>query len=288
MIRFFIWGGIDVEKLTVGKMATLNHVSEQTLRYYDKIKLLEPDTVDSKNGYRYYSIKQSAYLDMIQYMKALGMELKDIKKHLEGHNPSLMKSVLNQRSSQIDTQIRELKYQKRAIERTLQSFQRYQTSPPDGTIVLEYIEERQMYCIDTEINFYDHGIEVYEELLRKLKTSLISNSLPQIYFCNAGTILRKDNLEQRKLYSSEMFVFVDRDFVSDKFITSIPSNTYLCIYCDKFEKETQYINRLLLSIEDRDYVIGGDYICEVLTELPYLERNKRGMFLRLQIPIRFS
>ena len=75
-----------MEKLTVGKMATLNHVSEQTLRYYDKIKLLEPDTVDSKNGYRYYSIKQSAYLDMIQYMKALGMELKDIKKHLEGHN----------------------------------------------------------------------------------------------------------------------------------------------------------------------------------------------------------
>ncbi|WP_330610296.1 MerR family transcriptional regulator [Coprococcus comes] len=29
--------------------------------------------------YRYYDIKQNACLDMIQYMKELGMELKEIK-----------------------------------------------------------------------------------------------------------------------------------------------------------------------------------------------------------------
>ena len=29
--------------------------------------------------YRYYDIKQNASLDMIQYMKELGMELKEIK-----------------------------------------------------------------------------------------------------------------------------------------------------------------------------------------------------------------
>ncbi|SDF69969.1 hypothetical protein SAMN04488542_11549 [Fontibacillus panacisegetis] len=41
-----------------------------------------------------------------------------------------MKSVLKQRSAQIDVQISDLQYQKRAIERNLQNFQRYQTSPP--------------------------------------------------------------------------------------------------------------------------------------------------------------
>ncbi|WP_324823069.1 hypothetical protein [Sinanaerobacter sp. ZZT-01] len=61
---------------------------------------------------------------MIQYMKALGMELKDIKRHLEKPNHSLMERVLNQKSLQIDEQIRKSNYQKRAIERTLQSFQR--------------------------------------------------------------------------------------------------------------------------------------------------------------------
>lgn len=276
-----------MEKLTIGQMARLNHISEQTLRFYDKIELLMPDTVDEETGYRYYNIKQSAYLDMIQYMKSLGMKLKDIKKQLEFKDPLLIKSILYQKSSQIDAEIRNLQYQKRAIERTLQSYQHYEASPPDGTIILEHIQERRIYCINSGMNFYDYGIEVYEEMLRKLKESLISDKLPQIYFCNAGTILRQKDLEQHRFYSSEIFVLVDREFVSDELTNLIPANTYLCIYCNKFEKEKEYIDRLLKAVEKEDYVIIGDYICEVITEFPLLERKKRGMFLRLQIPISF-
>lgn len=277
-----------MDRLTIGQMAKLNHVSEQTLRFYDKLHLLEPDTVSSETGYRYYSIKQSAVLDIIQYMKSLGMKLTDIKKHLEDRNPSLIKSILRQKSLQIDEEIHKLKYQKRAIERTLQSYQRYEASPPDGAIVLEYIEERRMYCIDAGINFYDYGIEVYEEMLRKLKENLLSDNLPQIYFCNAGTILRQKDLERRRFYSSEIFVFVDREFVPDQLTVSIPSSTYLCIYCNQFEKEKEYISHLLDAIKEKGYRIAGDYICEVITEFPLLERKERGMFLRLQIPIQFG
>ena len=130
-------------------------------------------------------------------------------------------------------------------------------------------------------------LRCYEEMLRKLKESLITDKLPQVYFCNAGTILRQKDLEQRRFYSSEIFVLVDREFVSDELTNLVPANTYLCIYCNKFEKEKEYIDRLLNAVEKEDYVIIGDYICEVITEFPLLERKKRGMFLRLQIPIRF-
>ena len=60
-----------MNKLTIGQMAQMNHVSEQTLRYYDKIGIFKPLEIDKQNGYRFYSIKQSARLDMIQYMKSL-------------------------------------------------------------------------------------------------------------------------------------------------------------------------------------------------------------------------
>jgi effector-binding domain-containing protein len=98
----------------------------------------------------------------------------------------------------------------------------------------------------------------------------------------------KKKLEQHNFYSSEIFVLVDREFVSDKLTVSIPSNTYLCIYCNKFEKEKEYIERLLKVVKEKGYVIIGDYICEVIAEFPLLERKERGMFLRLQIPIKFS
>ncbi|MGI6764350.1 MAG: MerR family transcriptional regulator [Anaerovoracaceae bacterium] len=67
-----------MDKLTIGKMAKLNGVSPQTLRLYDRIKLLEPCETNPETGYRYYHIKQCAQLDMIQYMKALGMNLAQI------------------------------------------------------------------------------------------------------------------------------------------------------------------------------------------------------------------
>ena len=68
-----------MDHITIGHMAKINGISEQTLRLYDKMKLLEPSEINQETGYRYYNIKQCAQLDMIQYMKALGMNLVQIK-----------------------------------------------------------------------------------------------------------------------------------------------------------------------------------------------------------------
>lgn len=276
-----------MERLTIGKMARLNRVSEQTLRLYDKMELLCPCGTGDANGYRYYDIRQSARLDMIQYMKSLGMSLKDIQVQLASKDIAQLTEILRRKSAQIDEQMVELAAQKRAIERTVESFERYESSPPDGTIVMEYIGKRYMYCIDSKINFYDYGIEVYEQILRELRSSLVSAQLPQIYFCNAGTILRKDNLLARSFYSTEVFVFVDREFVREGLIVEIPASCYLCIYCDSFEKEKEYIFRLLDAIEKQGCRVAGDYLCEAISDLPVPSGMERGMFLRLQVPIRF-
>jgi len=274
-------------KLTIGQMAKLNNISEQTLRLYDKMGLFTPNSRDSENRYRVYDIKQCAWLDMIQYMKSLGMSLKDIKQQYEHMIVPNIKNILYQKECQIDDQIRNLKFQRRAVERTIDSIERYENAPPDGTIVLEYIQNRKMYYTDSTVNFYDYDIETYERILHEFKESLIENQLPQIYYCNAGTILRKDNLMQHRFISTEVFVFVDREYVSEELITSIPSGNYLCIYCNAFEKEKEYIDRLLAEINRKGYCINGDYLCEVIAEIPLIEKCERGMYLRLQIPINF-
>ncbi len=273
--------------LTIGKMARLNNVSEQTLRLYDRMGLLSPCETGS-NAYRYYNVKQCARLDMIQYMKSMGIKLNDIKKYLDSCEISLITGLLKQKASQIDEDIRALKYQKRAIERTINSFERYSTAPPDGTVLVEYIGRRGMYCVDSGINFYDYDIEVYEKILRDLKDRLIADHLPQIYFCNAGSIMRHEDFEQKQMISTEVFVFVDDDFVQKDLVRYIEPNAYLCIYCDSFDKEKLYIDRLFDAIHSNGYKVCGDYICEVISELPITCDNIRGMFLRLQVPIKFA
>ena len=278
---------LDVKKMTIGQMAKLNHISEQALRLYDREGLLSPLYRDEKNGYRYYDIRQSAQLDTIQYMKALGMPLKEIRTHMKKWDMGRVKQLLRENRDAIDEKIRELNLQKRAIERTLDSYERYESAPPDGAIVLEYIPKRQMYVTSTAVNFYDYDIAEYEKILRNLKEDMAAHDISPFYFANAGTILRRENFMNRRLYSTEVFVFVDREYVEEDLITVIPASPYLCIYCDRFEKEKEYIDRLLAAIEDKHYTVTGDYICEVIVEVP-LDFKERGMFLRLQVPIRME
>lgn len=278
---------LDVKKMTIGQMAKLNHISEQTLRLYDREGLLSPLYRDENNGYRYYDIRQSAQLDTIQYMKALGMPLKEINAHMKKWDMGRVKQLLRENRDAIDKRIHDLNLQKRAIERTLDSYERYETAPPDGAIVLEYIPKRQMYVTGTSVNFYDYDIAEYEKILRNLKEDMASHDISPYYFANAGTILRRENFMKRYLYSTEVFVFVDREYVDEDLITVIPASSYLCIYCDRFEKEKEYIDRLLATIEEKHYTVMGDYICEVIVEMP-LDFKERGMFLRLQVPIRMD
>lgn len=278
---------LDVKKMTIGQMAKLNHISEQTLRLYDREGLLSPLYRDEKNGYRYYDIRQSAQLDTIQYMKALGMPLKEIRTHMKQWDMGRVRQLLRQNRDAIDERIRELNLQKRAIERTLDSYERYESAPPDGAIVLEYIPKRQMYVTSASVNFYDYDIAEYEKILRNLKEDMAAHEISPFYFANAGTILRRENFMKRHLYSTEVFVFVDREYVEEDLITVIPASPYLCIYCDRFEKEKEYIDRLLAAIEEKHYTVTGDYICEVIVEMP-LDFTERGMFLRLQVPIRMD
>ena len=86
-------GGELMDMLTIGKMAKLNNISDQTLRLYDRIGLLKPYYIDEQTGYRYYNIKQCARLDMIQYMKELGMSLKQIKEHLDCQDISVIQEA---------------------------------------------------------------------------------------------------------------------------------------------------------------------------------------------------
>lgn len=274
-----------MKELTIGQMARLNGVSEQALRLYDRSGLFSPMYRDEENGYRYYDIRQSAQLDMIQHMKSLGMSLKDIRSQLEDFDLEEFKKILERNSRAIDEQMSELQYQKRAIRRTLESYEWYENAPPDGTIVLEYIPKRLTYMVNSGINFYAYGIDVYEKILRDVKKNLLAHRLSPIYFYNAGTVLRKDRLLARDFYSTEIFVLVDEGAVEESLTTRIPASPYLCIYCNSFDKEKEYIGRLLETIEERGYQITGDYICEVVAEVP-MDMQERGMFLRLQVPVR--
>ena len=275
-----------MDKLSIGKMAEINRVSVQTLRLYDRLGLLKPQYVD-ENRYRYYSIKQSARLDMIQNLQLLGMSLRQIREQLDTQDVAVVEKLLEKQKARLDEELLRLSAARRCVERTLINYKRYHSAPRDGMIVTEFIPDRAIYCYDSGINFYDYGLETYEYILRELKGHIALNALPMAYFCNVGTVLRKPLLLRKEFVSTEVFIFVDNDFQQSPNVETLPSGTYLCMSCDSFHKEKEYAGKLLAHAEENGYEIAGDYICEVIADLPVFHNDERGMFIKLQVPILF-
>lgn len=277
---------MDLQKLSIGQMSELNHVSEQTLRLYDKEGLLVPRCVDPVTGYRYYHIIQSAKLDLIQNMKVYGMTLRQIRSFLDSNDPAALRALLSEQAASIEERIRQLRRSQSAITRTLDNYRRYEAMPRNGEIFLEYIPERRIFRYSCDVNYFDQDESGYEYMLRQMKTNLVANNMPLSYFTNIGTIIRREHLVPDALFSNEVFLFVDEDD-SSQAMETLPAASYLCLCSDEFSMEAANVRRLLDYVQTRGCEIAGDYICEVVVDFPMLDFDRRRMFYKAQIPVRF-
>ena len=277
---------MDLQKLSIGQMAELNHVSEQTLRLYDKEGLLVPRCVDPVTGYRYYHITQSAKLDLIQNMKVYGMTLRQIRSFLDSNDPAALRALLAEQADSIEERIRQLRRSQSAITRTLDNYRRYEAMPRNGEIFLEYIPERRIFRYSCDVNYFDQDESGYEYMLRQMKTNLVANNMPLSYFTNIGTIIRREHLVPDELFSNEVFLFVDEGD-SSQAMETLPAASYLCLCSDEFSMEAENVRRLLDYVQTRGCEIAGDYICEVVVDFLMFDFDRRRMFYKAQIPVRF-
>ena len=270
-----------MEKLSIGKMAKLNQVTVQTLRHYDQMGLLKPLIVDESSKYRYYSIDQCARLDMIQYMKCLGMSLEAIKQQFDQNDIESFDQMLFNQSHWIHNQLESLKAMEEAVREYRRNISKYMSAPKLGEVFLEYIDRRGVYAYDTGMNFYENDISTWEYMIRSLKEQVKLEHLPMVKFCNVGSILRKENLLRDNYYSSEIFIFVDKKDETEYLV----EGNYLTLYFENFYDEMKYASKLMSYAEKHNYEIVGDYICEVVVELPIFE-NRKKMFIKIQVPVK--
>jgi len=278
-----------MKKLTVGEMAKLNNISKQTLRYYDKIGLVSPEKVDDKTGYRYYNINQSAKLDLINQMKYLGMPLEKIKILFEKNDIKLIEKNIDMQLECIFEEKKKLEIMEKAALKFKNNLKDYRMESKKKGVEIRKFGRRKIFCYDGKINIYENDMESFEYILRELKKQVMVKNLPMVYFCNIGSIIRKENLLRNKYYSSEIFVFLENSFPPEKNVEVIPEGKYACISFkgeEGFSNELKYAEKLLSYVKDNNYKINGDYICEVITELPLFKNKTREMYIRLQVPIK--
>lgn len=110
--------------LTIGRLARTLGVNVETVRYYQRVGLVnEPDR--PLTGYRVYSMEVADRIRFIKRAQRLGFSLREIAKLLElgdGHCDDVREQA-EKRREQIDAQISDLEAMRSALDRLIEECQ---------------------------------------------------------------------------------------------------------------------------------------------------------------------
>ena len=269
--------------LKIGEMAELNHVSTQTLRLYAKNKLLEPEYLDPKTGYRYYTLEQCAKMDLIRDLKSCRLSLEQIAEILSLSSEELLLQALEEQTGALADEIYNLSVSRNNLSRVQKNLQILNTLPPFGQVFFEYVPERKIDVQKTDFDFFELEHEGYERMLRHMQNYLHENQLPPSYFINVGTLMEKEYFIKGTYSSHSAFIFVDELYPEKGSVRTLPQNTYMSVASDNIALESKYAKHLYEEIQRNEMIPCGDYLCEVLTQFPV--HQAKQLIYKIQVPV---
>ncbi len=156
----------------INELAEMSGVSTRTLRYYDQIGLLKPETV-GENGYRMYGRTQVDRLQQIMFYRVLEMPLDDIRAVLDASDFD--------RASVLEGHLAALLNKKEQIEALIQNVENTIRSQKEKTIMADskkFEGFKQKLINDNEAKygkelrerFGDDAIDASNDKVKKMST----------------------------------------------------------------------------------------------------------------------
>ena len=93
---------------SVGRFATVAHLSVKTLRHYQQVGLLEPADIDPSTGYRYYTLDQLPSARLIRRLRDLRMPVADVRAVLIACSPHERDTLTAAHIDHLETELAKL------------------------------------------------------------------------------------------------------------------------------------------------------------------------------------
>ncbi len=139
---------------SIGQMAKIFHISQSSIRYYEKSGFLTPEYVDPDSGYRYYGPRQFEVFNTIRYLRTLDMPLPEITDFLHNRDVARIEQKLRQQKQEVARRQQELSRIERKIDNRLRQLHEAQTAAL-GQIELTESEPCRLFWIGQTLQITD-------------------------------------------------------------------------------------------------------------------------------------
>ena len=176
--------------MSIGTFSRLTGLTPKALRLYERRGLLRPVSVDPKNGYRYYEVRQLRQAEIVRLLRTLGLPIDQMREVLESTSPEELNKILAAEKRRLGRQMRQLAVFHDSLRRmgTLHAMASQEPS-------VELVELPAMGGLRAELvvrrNQFDrHYWAMVDELRERARSRGLRQSAPEI------VILPPDRLEE--------------------------------------------------------------------------------------------
>ena len=270
-------------EFSIGEISKLFDIPEPTLRYYDKIGLFKPIAVNQATRYRYYAAEQFEELNIIRYLKYLGIPLKDLKNHFDKRDEDSFLELLIHCKEVNERKLNELIIVQNRFNQRIDELKStlHIDEKMVGVAKTERLGPRNILCIREQIR---NRPELEMSLKKLEKTTSVKSSL---FIGRVGVSIALKDLARRDFTNySAISVFPDEVVDREQSLTVLPDGLYASIYCrNTVFESTEYYEKLLDYIDAQGYLIAGDSVERLIID-QFITKDRRKHLSQIQIPIK--
>ncbi|MBR8701962.1 hypothetical protein IX317_001346 [Fusobacterium sp. DD29] len=211
---------------SIGQVSKSCNITVKTLRYYDKIKLVQPSYRDENTNYRYYTKNQMTSLLLIRRLRAMDFSINDIREIISTPSLDNFVDIIKKNNNDLNNQINILKAKKAAgdviLNRILNGKKIIENNNNSINIKLEEIKPSLMiysrkvmtkYC-NAEVSL-QRWMDIYEKCTEN-GVSMTSSTIVTYYAKPLEQFLMKDcDVEFGVLIESDQIVPKDTGHIRE-------------------------------------------------------------------------
>ena len=127
---------------SIGEVSEIKEITIKALRYYHKMGILVPKYIDEQTGYRYYSIEQFIYIDIIKGCRALGTSIAELQEIFKERNMDKLLEFLQQKRIEAEENINRMQEVIKNIDILNESIEYSREALGREQIEIRYFEKR--------------------------------------------------------------------------------------------------------------------------------------------------
>lgn len=260
----------------IGDISKLYNISNDILRYYEKIGLLIPD-VRGENRYRYYSESQLWKLNNIRSLRNLGVSLNEIIDFLNTRSIKKTKEMIKFQLKKIDENLRELLKLKEELELKKENIRYFENFSDYEIPRIKYYPKR--YILLKNGKFKDEN-EINLEL-KKLKRKSEGDNDFIFTESEIGTVIKLEEWEKGN-YSDYIGTFIITNEIKENFLDEGEYLTYF--FSGDYINLSKHYKKLKEFIRENNYRVCGNIIELYHIEM-HITENKEEYVTEIQIPL---